>query len=90
MGREKEVINNKYWTIEKIKNLGFELINSEKMWCHFRGKGFDLFINLNDVESNCNYFNFHSYKSSFNGNFKAVLENEQEFNNLFKYIRWQK
>jgi|688.fasta_scaffold691540_2 hypothetical protein len=79
-----------YWTIPKIENLGFKLISNNKLWCHFRGHGFDVFINLDTKYVKGNNFNFHSYKNAYNGNFKAKLENEEEFNNLLKYIVYAK
>lgn len=75
------------WTINKIKELDFVLISNHKLWCHFRGHGFDVFINLDTKIGNGNYFNFHSYKSNFKGNFKAVLNNKIEFELLLKFIQ---
>lgn len=74
------------WTEDKIKDLGFKLINNNKLWYHFRGHGFDVMVNLNLKECEGNLFNFKSLKSNFKGNFKARLKNEEEFKNLLKYI----
>jgi hypothetical protein len=75
------------WTIERVEKLGFKLIASEKMWCHFRGHGFDVHINLNTKECQANLFNFKSYKNSFKGNFRAQINTEQEFNELLRMIK---
>tara|TARA_R110002096_G_scaffold382312_1_gene576210 strand:+ start:7570 stop:7800 length:231 start_codon:yes stop_codon:yes gene_type:complete len=75
------------WTIEKIEDVGFKLITNEKKWCHFRGFGFDVFINLDTKVVKGNYFNFKSYKSNFRGNFKAVLNTKEEFEFLLKVIQ---
>jgi len=74
------------WTIEQIKDLDFELINNHNLWCHFRGHGFDVFVNLNTKEVKGNYFNFHAYKNSFKGHFRAILNNQEEFQTLLKLI----
>ena len=75
------------WSIEKIEKHGFKLINKEKLWCHFRGNGFDVFINLNTKQVKGNYFNFHSYKSNFKGNFRAILNNDDEMEFLLRVIQ---
>ncbi len=77
------------WTIDRIERLGFKLIVNEKGWCHFRGKGFDVHINLDTTRYGIkgNWFNFHSYKSNFKGNFRAVINNEQEFILLLNMIQ---
>ena len=75
------------WTIEQIESHGFKLISNKKLWCHFRGHGFDVFINLDTNQVTGNWFNFHSYKSNFKGNFKAVLENDDEMAFLLRVIR---
>ena len=75
------------WSIEKIEKHGFKLINNEKLWCHFRGNGFDVFINLDTKQAKGNYFNFHSYKSNFKGNFRAILNNDDEMEFLLRVIQ---
>lgn len=75
------------WSIEKIKKHGFKLISNEKLWCHFRGNGFDVFINLDTKQVRGNYFNFHSYKSNFKGNFRAILNNDDEMEFLLRVIQ---
>ena len=75
------------WTIDKIKKHGFQLINNKDLWCHFRGHGFDVYINLDTRITLGNYFNFHSYKSSFKGNFKAVLSSDEEMQFLLRIIQ---
>lgn len=74
------------WTIGQIEKHEFKLISNEKMWCHFRGNGFDVFINLNTKVAG-NYFNFHSYKSNFKGNFRALLINDEEMRDLLRFIQ---
>lgn len=74
------------WTIEKIEALGFKLIQNEKLWCHFRGHGFDVLINLNTKVVRGNYFNFKSYSGFLKGNFKAVIDTEEEFKTLLRLI----
>ena len=61
------------WEVEEIESVGFELIQEDKGWCHFRGHGFDLFINRKMPRPNGNLFNFKSYKSNFKGNFRIRL-----------------
>lgn len=75
------------WTIDQIRKHGFELVSNHKLWCHFRGNGFDVFINLNTKEVKGNYFNFHSYKSNFKGHFKAELNNDEEMEFLLRVIK---
>jgi len=75
------------WTIEQIEKHNFKLITNEKLWCHFRGNGFDVFINLDTQQVNGNWFNFHSYKSNYKGNFKAVLSNDEEMITLLRVIQ---
>jgi len=75
------------WTIDQIKNLGFTLISNDKLWCHFRGHGFDVFINLDTKQVTGNWFNFRAYKNSFKGHFKAVLSTEEEFKTLLRVIQ---
>ena len=75
------------WTIDKIEKHGFKLITNEKLWCHFRGNGFDVFINLDTKQVTGNWFNFHSHKSNFKGNFKAVLCNDEEMQFLLRVIQ---
>lgn len=74
------------WTIEKIENLGFKLINNHKLWCHFRGHDFDMHINLDTKVTKGNYFNFHGYKNSNKGYFRAIMDTEEEFKLLLKLI----
>jgi len=74
------------WTINKITALGFTLISNKKLWCHFRGHGFDVYVNLDTKVVNGNYFNFHAYKNSYKGNFRAVINTETEFKTLLKLI----
>jgi len=75
------------WSIEQIEKQGFKLIKNEKLWCHFRGNGFDVFINLDTKQVAGNWFNFHSYKSNFKGNFKAVLLNDDDMKTLLRLIQ---
>ena len=75
------------WSIEQIEKHEFKLITNEKLWCHFRGNGFDVFINLDTRQAAGNYFNFHSYKSNYKGNFKAVLTNDVEMQPLLRLIQ---
>jgi len=75
------------WNVKKIEDLNFVLISSHNQWCHFRGHGFDVHVNLNTKNGSGNYFNFHSYKSNFKGNFKAIIETEEEFKSLLKMIQ---
>ncbi len=75
------------WTIEQIESLGFKLINNNKLWCHFRGHNFDVFINLDTRVVKGNYFNFHSLSYKFKGNFKAEINTIEEFNLLLKLIK---
>ena len=75
-----------YWTVDKIKSLGLELVQQDKLWCHFRGLGFDIHINLDVDQCKGTLFNFKSYKNSMRGNFKAVLNNEEEFIQLMTFI----
>lgn len=74
------------WTIEKLQNLGLELIDNHKLWCHFRGFKFDIFINLDTTQVVGNVFNFHSYKNSYRGHFRAELDTPEEFLTLMKFI----
>ncbi len=74
------------WTISKIESLGFKLITNDKLWCHFRGLGFDVFINLDTKVVKGNHFNFRSYKNAYRGNFSACINTEEEFNLLMKLI----
>lgn len=75
------------WTIEKIEDVGFKLISDERKRCHFRGFGFDVFINLDTKVVKGNLFNFKSYKSNFKGNFKAILNSKEELDFLLKVIQ---
>ena len=75
------------WTIEKIEKHGFKLIANDKQWCHFRGHGFEVHINLDTRVTAGNYFNFKSDKSSYKGHFKAVLINDEEMEFLLSVIR---
>ena len=75
------------WSIEQIEKHGFKLISDEKLWCHFMGNGFDVFINLNTKQVKGNCFNFHSYKSNFKGNFRAILNNDDEMEFLLRVIQ---
>lgn len=76
------------WTIENlIQNLDLKLVTNHKLWCHFTGYGFDIFINLDTRFVKGNYFNFHSYKSNFKGNFKAEINSIEEFKTLMKLIK---
>lgn len=74
------------WSIEKIEKFGFKLISNEKLWCHFRGHGFDVFINLDTREVEGNVFNFKSFKNSNKGHFRAKLEYEIEMQVLLKIM----
>lgn len=74
------------WTIETIQDLGFKLIINDKLWCHFRGHGFDVHINLDTRIVKGNVFNFHSYKSSYKGCFRAEINTKEEFELLLKLI----
>jgi len=75
------------WSIEQIEKHGFKLITNEKLWCHFRGNGFDLFINLDTKQVTGNWFNFHSLASKFKGHFRAVLRNDEEMEFLLRVIQ---
>lgn len=67
------------WTVEEIESVGLKLIVNDKSWCHFRGHGFDVFINLNvPPPSRGNLFNFHAYKDSYKGNFRIYLYTIEE------------
>jgi len=61
------------WTIGQIEKHGFILIKNEKLWCHFRGNGFDVFINLDTRVVKGNWFNFHALSGTFRGHFRAEL-----------------
>jgi hypothetical protein len=74
------------WTIETIQDLEFTLITNEKLWCHFRGHGFDVFINLDTKSVEGNHFNFRSYKSSHKGHFSAKIDTPEEFKLLLRLI----
>lgn len=74
------------WTIQQIEDVGFELITNDKQWCHFRGFGFDVFINLDTKVVKGNLFNFKSYKSNFKGHFRARLNNKEKLMCLLKVI----
>lgn len=74
------------WSIEKIEKFGFKLISNEKLWCHFRGNGFDVFINLDTREVDGNIFNFKSFKNSYKGHFRAKIESADEMEVLLKII----
>lgn len=85
---DKMLFKTKYmWTIDQIKKHGFEVIDNNKLWCHFRGHGFDVFINLDTKQVKGNLFNFHSYKSNFKGNFRAALSNDEEMKFLLRVIQ---
>ena len=75
------------WTIDKLEKLGLELISNDKLWCHFRGYGFDIFINLDTTIVKGNLFNFHSYKSAYKGNFRAAINTPEEFLLLMNMIK---
>jgi hypothetical protein len=75
------------WTIDAIEKHGFRLISNNKLWFHFRGNGFDVFINLDNRFGKGNCFNFHSHKSNFKGNFKAELCNDEEMSFLLRVIK---
>lgn len=75
------------WTIESLKELGLELISNDKLWCHFRGFGFDISINLDTRYVKGNHFNFHAYKNSLKGHFKAELNTPEDFKQLMKFIK---
>ena len=77
----------KKWLISDIEELGFELITNDKLWCHFRGHLFDVFINLDTNQVEGNIFNFRSYKNSFKGNFRAELTNTEDFKTLLKILQ---
>ena len=72
------------WNIEKIKSVGFKLVSENKGWCHFRGHGFDVFINLSITPGDL--FNFHSYKNSFKGNFRIKLVSIEELKFIVERI----
>lgn len=74
------------WTIEEIESCGFKLIINEKLCCHFRGHGFDVFINLEERVTG-DLFIFKSYKQNLKGNFKAKLSNVAEMELLLKVIQ---
>ena len=74
------------WTIEIIKKEGFELLNQSKLWCHFRGHGYDVYINLDTNVVEGNLFNFHSYKGFNKGTFRARLEDVEALRFLLKVI----
>lgn len=78
------------WTIEQIESCGFKLLNNDKQWCHFRGRGYDVFINLEKtVRADGNYFNFHSLSHKFNGNFRAIVNNPEEMETLLTFIQYR-
>lgn len=74
------------WTIEEIEDCGFKLVTNHKLWCHFKGHGFDVYINLDTTKVKGNYFNFHSLPNTFRGHFKATLNNKEELLTLLSYI----
>jgi len=74
------------WTIKQIEDLGFKLISNEKKWCHFRGHGFDVSINLDTKVVKGNHFNFHSLGHCFRGHFSARISTEEEFKTLLRLI----
>ena len=74
------------WSINLIEEAGFKLITNHKLWCHFRGHGFDVTINLDTRVVKGNHFNFHSYKSNFKGNFSATLNTKEELLFLLRII----
>jgi hypothetical protein len=71
------------FTIQEIESVGFKLISNHKLWCHFRGFGFDLHINL-DTTTEGNLFNFKAYKDSFKGNFRVRLNSLEELRFILK------
>jgi hypothetical protein len=77
------------WTVEE--SVGFKLIVQEKSWCHFRGHGFDVYINLNPPPpSRGNLFNFKSYKDSLKGHFRIYLYNVDELKFIIERTNQQK
>lgn len=75
------------WTIAQIEELGFKLIANDKLWCHFRGHGFDVTINLDTKVVKGNHFNFHSLGANYGGHFRAVINTKEEFLLLMKLIQ---
>lgn len=75
------------WSIKKIESHGFKLLRNDRLWCHFVGHGFDVFINLDTKSTNGNMFNFHSHKNSFKGNFKAELNDDSDMEFLLRVIK---
>lgn len=72
------------WTIEKIEKLGFKLMQNDKLWCRFRGHGFDVLINLDTTKVKGNHFNFKAI--NLGGHFSAVIDTEAEFRTIIKCI----
>lgn len=75
------------WTIPKIESLGFRLESNHKLWCHFIGHGFDVYINLDTTHTKGNRFNFHSKGNNYKGYFKADLDTIEEFEFLLRIIK---
>ena len=74
------------WTVEQIEDCGFKLISNHKLWCRFKGHGFEVSINLDTNQVTGNHFNFHSLPNKFKGHFKAELNNKEELLTLLSYI----
>ena len=75
------------WTIAQIEKHGFKLISNDKLWCHFRGHSFDVFINLDTKVVKGNRFNFKSIGGVFKGHFKAELDNDSDMEFLLRVIK---
>lgn len=77
------------WTIEQIEELGFKLVQNEKLWCRFKGHGYEVSINLDTKQVTGNHFNFHSQKGLWKGHFSACINTPEEFKMLLGMLDTQ-